>query len=383
VTCGVLVFLIGAGCEVPRPRPTADASPSAVPETEPGSEPSSWDGVLNPSDVQLNLQDQGLKVLWRQNLGQVADAQKKLRRIYVAGDRLVAETPDGTLFYFNARSGVWTGSTALKGELWDAPILHGDHLYALGTQGLLVIDAVTGRILRQLPPRTPVSTRPIHYDGSLIVGAGNGRVIRIVLANGRHLWSASALGRVHNRPVVTGDTVYAAGYKGRLISADLASGNLSWTWTPREPSALMTGPELAGGFLYVGDNRGFLYCLMAEDGIVTSTFPCGAPVDGPPVAVDDRLLVFTYQSDMFCLNTGQNLTVAWQHPTASELLARGKNGLYLMTRAHTVVCVDAESGTQHWELGLPRECQSVSNPVTPTFYVANPSGDIIAVTELD
>lgn len=384
VICGVLVFILGAGCEVPRPRPTAENLPTEPEEATPKRATTGpVTGVLDPGATQLDLEGQGLKVLWRQNLGQVAEGQKKLRRIYLAGDRVVAETPDGTLFYFNARSGVWTASTALKGELWHSPVLHGDRLYALGAQGLLVIDAVTGNIQRQMPPKIPVSARPVYYDGSLILGAGNGKIVRFMLRNGTHVWAVSALGRIHHRPRLSGGTLYATGYKGRLVSGSLQTGQFFWTWKPREPSALVTGPELAGDFLYVGDNRGYLYRLLADDGIVTGTYPCGAPIDAPPVAVDDRVLVFTYKSEMLCLRAADELTVAWHHPTATELLARGKGGLYLITRDDTVACVETDSGTQKWELDLPENCQTTSNPVTPTFYVANPSGDIIAVTELD
>mgnify|MGYP006279913193 CR=1 FL=1 len=373
-------LIVCTACEVPRPLPTQKAS---EPEPVTAGAEAPEKPVLDPAAAQIDLQDYGMKVLWQQNLGQVTDSEKKLRRIYLADHKLIAETPDAILYYFGAETGIWGGSTPLKGEVWDPPIIHQDMLYVLNSQGLLAINAATGNLKNEMSARTPVSTQPVYWNGSLLLGSGNGKIVRFVLRDESHAWSVSAYGRIAAPPVVTGGVMYASGYRGNLIAVDLTSGVVMWSWEPREPSWLMSSPEVKGDTIYIGDNRGYLYTLSARDGLVTGRFPCGAPLSDPPVVVDDLLFVFPHKSEMLCFQTDPELKLQWEHSSAVELLATGKNGVYFLTRDGMVACVDPSTGEEKWQLPLASDSQTVSGGSRPTFYVASPSGRIMAVTELD
>ena len=373
----VVLLMLSSACG------TSDA-PSASATALPASAATAASAkVLDPSHPEVNLLKEGLKIAWRQDLEQVTKS-RGLRQIYVAGNALLAETPDGSLFHFSADRGVWTGSTRLKGTLWAPPAAADGKIFALTTRGVVGMSAATGELQTQANPRFPATAKPLPFDGSLILGGGNGKVLRIGTEKWEHQWIVSAGGAVNVQPVADKDTVYAAGYKGELIAVDAAKGVVRWSWEPKRPSELVSGVALDKGLLYAGDDRGFLYCVSAPDGVVLWKYPAGAPIGDTPVPVGGgRLLVFTYKGDALCLSLGNEPKVVWKLADAASLIATGKTCLYILTRDSAVACVECDTGKELWRLPVAAGCLMASDPSRPMFYLASPGGKIAAVAELD
>lgn len=329
------------------------------------------------------LTEKGLKVLWRHNLGQVSQKASNLWHTYRSGDRFVIETLDGLIFYFNAQSGVWQGTTALESGLWEKPVIRGKQMYVINGRGILTIDLPTGSIKAHAPISIPVMSPPIYKNKTLLIGGGNGTVSRFDLKTGGSMWKESAQGSVRTPIIATDTMVYASGYEGRVMAIDLATGVAVWSFRPASPASITSGPVLLGDRLYVGGKRGYLYALSATDGIVLEKFPCGAPVSKAPVAVGTKLLVFTYKSGVKCLNTDEKLNVQWQHSEATRLISRGSRGLYLETRDGQIVCLDEETGKEKWSIEMPDGLLISSNPDEAPFYLASPEGQVVAIGELD
>ncbi|MFW6044788.1 MAG: PQQ-binding-like beta-propeller repeat protein [Planctomycetota bacterium] len=330
-----------------------------------------------------DLSEHGMKVSWQQDLGQVAEGGSRIWRLYQTGKIVVVETRDGVLFYFHADNGVWGGSTPLRGQLWEQPVMEEDRIYAVSAEGILDISLRTGSLDRRMRPRTPVSCPPVYYNDSLILGSGNGHVVRFMLEDGAHQWTVKALGSINPPVVASDDVIYAAGRNGRVISVDGINGRRRWTWHPTEPSYISSGPALNDGRLYVGDNRGYIYSITAEDGVVQDKYSCGAPITAAPVALEDRLLVFAENSEMLCLDTEDGFKKLWEHPTALRLIGRSESNLYFLTHEGTVACVERASGEEQWEFPLPDDALVAGDASSPRFYFASPDGRIVAISELE
>jgi len=373
--CTVVVTLLLAACEMPRPRPGAAEGTAAPGVSRAGK-------AIDPSSSLLDLEGEGLTVEWRQDIGQIA-GRRRLRGLYLVGDRLLAETWDGTVFHFKAATGEWTAATRLKSVLTAPPAMQGNDLYLPTVRHLLVVDRESGLTRKTLPHVLPVCCQPLPFDKYLILAGANGEVACIDTDEGIRMWPArSADGAIMARPLLSQGIIYAAGHKGRVVAISLRSGDVLWDWRPPAPSKIVSGLTLADGFLYVGDDRGFVRCLMSEGPNVIWTYPAGAPVCAATVPVAGKLLVFTYGGDALCLQLGDEPSLLWRHHDGERLIATGKRDAYILTRGGSVACVELESGEEKWRLPLGDECVVASDPSQSTFYVGQRTGAIMAVREL-
>jgi len=367
------IILLALGCEAPQPRETAPAQPAPVAVTS---------NVLDPAAELAELGKLELKIVWRQNLGQIAEG-KAVREAYVAGDILALETLDSSLFYFNAASGVWKSSTRLKSPLTVPPAASGKTLYAVTGRGLLVIDAETGFVQRQLPTRMPVVCQPVLYGESLILGGGNGKVARFDPVNGQFAWIESASTSISGSPAVAGGIILAAGHKGRVMAVAAEFGKEIWNWHPNSPAYLTSGVEAGGDKVYVGDNRGFVYALTVSEGVPVWKYPTGGPVSLTPALIGTRLLVFTYKGDALCLDVGEEVKAVWKSADAERLIAAGKKHVYVLTRDRALARISLETGEESWRVPLCKSCSIASVPSQPMIYLYDSQGHIVALTELD
>jgi len=368
-----IVTTVVLACEMPRPRQTVRQI--AVPPV-----PARSGKVIDPANAQLDLENEGLKVWWRHNIGQIAGG-KIVREAYLLDDLLLVETRDATLFYFDAAKGLWTGNTRLKSLLMAPPAIYEKSLYMPCERALLVVDRDSGTVQKALRSIVPVSCQPFPYYTFLILCGGNGQMVCMDAEEGGQMWSASADGAIKTPPILYEGNIYVAGFRGRVVAISAHSGIEVWGWRPNLPSTV--GPELAigEGFLYVGDNRGFIYSLLPTDPLVTWKYPAGAPVSGI-VPVGPRLLVFTHGSDALCLDVDDEPPLKWKHPDAQRLLATGKTDLYLLTRDRSVACVSLQTGQEKWRLPLAAGSIVVSDSSRPAFYVVRLEGAIVALKEL-
>ena len=379
--CGAAVVMLLVGCEVPQAAELVSASraPRAASVAE-ALEEEIPEGALNPAAAMLDLEREGLRVLWQHDLSQVAQGAR-IRTIYLVGETLIAEA-GGSLFHFDAPTGVWKATTSLKNSLSQPPVMVEGKLYLLTGKGLHKIDPATGLMLKRLSPKVGATCPPVAYPASILLGCGDGKVFRFGLISEQHVWLATTEGAVHTQPVVDGGNVYAAGYKGQVVAMSGDGGVVFWKWRPSAPAKIVSGLCLAGDRLYVGDNRGYVYCLTTSDGLPLWSYPAGAPISVTPQVARGKLLVFPYQSEALCLALGSRPTLMWRHPDAERLIATGEEGVYLLTRDHSVAYVLLETGREKWRRPLPKHCAVVSDPSEPTFCLYTASGAIMALQEL-
>ena len=338
--------------------------------------------VLDPAQPPLELKEEGLKILWSQDLSQ-AVSDRVLKDVYATGGLVILETMDANLVDVDAEKGTWRTATSLRGPLSQRPVAGTDRLYALRGGRVLSIDLQSGRVSRTLPLRLADSAPPVLDGQSLVVGTGNGKIARFDLNEGLVKWERSVEGPVRGQPVVRGGIVYAAGYKGAVMAALVENGIPLWSWKPPQPARITSALALDGQKLYVGDNQGFVYCLDADTGAPAWKYPVGRPVSSCALLRDGKMLVSTYAGTILCLQVGDTQKILWENDSAGTLVAVGKQGAYVLGRDGSLCAISMDDGKELWRRSLPSGCRATSAEEEGTFYVFSPAGAIVALTELD
>jgi len=185
------------------------------------------------------------------------------------------------------------------------------------------------------------TSTPAVERGLVVAGFANGKLAALSSKNGMVAWESSiAIPRGRSElermvdidadPVISGRTVYAATFQGRVVALDIQSGDIIWQkdmssyagigvdfaqlyvtdegsniWAlSRELGAsvwkqdklanrMVTGPEPFGSYIAVGDFEGYVHLLSRYDGhIVARGLVDKKGVKATPLALNDRLFVY-------------------------------------------------------------------------------------------
>lgn len=335
---------------------------------------------LSPDNAIFSLDEFGLRMLWRQELGQSTRAP--LHEIYATGDVLVAEAGEGQLHIYDAAKGTWMTGAALPGSLARAPVTWGDRLVLVQHNTVYTFGLDDEQLSHGYEPKFAVFTPPLVFRDGLILAGGDGTIARIQLKETRPEWRVSLQGPIMQQPLLHDGVVYAAAYadKGAAVRAD--SGTELWQWKPAGPGKLSSGVAVAIKTAYVGDNRGRLYALDSDFGRLKWTKDFEAPIVGKPLVVGDTLLVFSSKPAAIAMPAGGDSEVLWRAEGATRLLTTGQGRAYFLNEGNVISAVSLDTGEQLWREPLPGDCVFAGSERSPVFFVANSSGSIVAFEEL-
>jgi outer membrane protein assembly factor BamB len=228
----------------------------------------------------------------------------------------------------------------------------------------------------------PLETRPLLHQNYLILGGGDGKVEHLRLDGGASEWLASLMGRILEQPVVAGGYLLATAPSG-ILMWDLAANAEFGRWSPKEPARLTSGAAGVGRRVYVGDSRGLLYSLSIDTCKPTWHRMMGAPVKGELTPVGTDLLILTGKPELICLDAAGSRAVRWRQEGVVKVLAIGKATVYALKADGAVAAFSMETGEQAWCDPVPADCKVTGDDSSPTIYIANPQGSVVAITELD
>ena len=358
----LLPVLLLASCQGPSARPVSYA--------------------LCPSNPIFNLERENMKMAWRQEYGQTATGT--LSHIYSVGDFVVAEGADHLFQVYNAADfGTYKNIAVLVGPMQVPPAILGNQLILTSSNRIFTFDVNTRAMSEGWHANMAVSVTPLIYQDSLILASASGDVARVARADGDPKWLVSIEGGILDKPVIANDVVYAVGQQDKAIALDLAKGKELWRLMPTLPSKLSSGIAVYGKNCYLGDRLGNLFCLDADFGKIEWTRPLSSPIVQVPLVVGDKLLVFTNQPSVTCLNAGGGPDVVWTFDGALELLAAGKTLAYFLTDDNCVAAVSLADGKVMWRDAMPPDTMVAGSATRPEFYIANSAGSIVAISELE
>lgn len=110
-------------------------------------------------------------------------------------------------------------------------------------------------------------------------------------------------GGVYNAPVVKGDTIYVAGYNGKLYAFNKNTGERLREYTTK--GRLVGGPVVAGSKVLVGSEDGRLYAFDANEGEQLWVFPANGtvgPIWSTPVVDSGRVFFGSIDQKLYAVS---------------------------------------------------------------------------------
>ena len=195
------------------------------------------------------------------------------------GKLVVVGTPKGEVLAFDAATGRETWKARVSSEVLAAPaVADGLAIVRSGDSRIFGFDAVDGKrrwvYQRSTPSLSLRSNVGVLLAGKVtLAGFPGGKLLAIANNNGAAVWEVTvALPRgstelervadVTSSPVVSGSTVCAAAFQGRVACFDSNSGNTLWS---RDMSS-SAGVDMDGRYVYVTDDKGSVHALDRNSG---------------------------------------------------------------------------------------------------------------------
>jgi eukaryotic-like serine/threonine-protein kinase len=208
----------------------------------------------------------------------------------VAGDIVYIGSGDGFVYALDRATGMARWKRDMGSPIASSPAI-GTRRVFFGTRDgrFHALDAATGEVRWRITtgPDFPwpwghesgdvYTSSPVHVNGTVIIGAGDGSVYALDARTARTRWRASTGGRVRSSPAVADGRVYVGSADGRVYAFDLATGALKWRYETEgvqldsrnfgyDRRTVQSSPAVSGGTVFVGARDGFLYAIDAATG---------------------------------------------------------------------------------------------------------------------
>ena len=217
--------------------------------------------------------DDGQQV-WKINAGQPLSGG-----VGADAKMVVVGSPKGDLLAFSSADGTLLWKARATSEILSPPALgEGIVVVRSGDNRLAAFDAQDGKrkwiYQRQAPSLSlRVTAAPIVEGKFVFAGFPGGKLIAVSSANGAALWDGTValpkgtteldrVADITSVPVISGRTICAVAFQGRVACFDLGSGNLIWA---REMSSAV-GLAIDARYLYVSDDKGSVHALDMASG---------------------------------------------------------------------------------------------------------------------
>jgi outer membrane protein assembly factor BamB len=193
--------------------------------------------------------------------------------------RVYATSGLGDIVAFDAKTGAEVWRAKPGPPLRGSPTVVGDQLYTLSQDNqLYALSTANGQQVWSASGSLETQgvfgvAAPAVAHQTVVAGFSSGELNAYRVENGRAIWgdalsrtsastSVSSLADIDADPVIDDTNVYALGQGGRLVAANLATGQRLW----EQNFAGISTPWLAGEWLFVVTDESKLYCLQRSTG---------------------------------------------------------------------------------------------------------------------
>lgn len=231
---------------------------------------------------------------------------------------------DGSRVYISLRSGHVAAYDLAGGrEIWrkertaSVPLAANDGLvFVAAGEAIEALRGSDGAIAWNVPRVKAVA--PLRAEAGLVFAVTETEVLAIRAGDGQIAWRHAA-GGVVLAPAVDGDRVYVGANDGRVLALKVADGSQVWERERYLPGGV-TAIGAHGGRVYAGAGDKILYCLDGRKGSIEWPWRTGAIVTGRIAVDDDRVYFAALNNVVWGLDrsTGNQ---RWQTPLRQRPLA--------------------------------------------------------------
>jgi outer membrane protein assembly factor BamB len=239
----------------------------------------------------------------------------------VAQGRVFATTIDNQTHAIDASTGrrIWqhSGISESAGFIGAAsPVVDGTTVLVGYSSGeLFALRAESGRVLwsdtlsgvgrtGQVSAMADIRGRPAVDRGRVFVSTQSGRTVAIDLRSGIRVWEQE-IGSL-GQPWVAGDYVFVMGVDGEIACLQRRDGRAVWVASlgafaderRKRDRLVWSAPILAGGRVFVANNRGQGVFLDAATGAVADRLSLPGGVEVAPVAASRTIFLVTDDGDV-------------------------------------------------------------------------------------
>ncbi|MDR3299140.1 MAG: outer membrane protein assembly factor BamB [Candidatus Accumulibacter sp.] len=225
------------------------------------------------SDGSVTRVDDG-KVVWKISAGMTLSGG-----VGSDGKFVAVGSPEGDVLVFSAADGALAWKAKATSEVLSPPAV-GENLVIVRSSDncLAAYDIADGkRKWLYQRPSPPLALRmmapPVISERYAFAGFPGGKLIAISLNNGVSVWEGTValpkgttelerVADVTSAPVISGHTICAVAFQGRVACFDLNNGNLLWA---RDMSSSV-GLALDARNLFVTDDKGAVHALDLDSG---------------------------------------------------------------------------------------------------------------------
>lgn len=243
------------------------------------------------------------------------------------------------------------------------PVGDGNRIYAASYDGTVsAFDPQNGKRLWRTKLDMRLSAGPGVGEGRVIVTATDGYAICLDAGSGNELWRIDIDGESLARPVVSGESVVLQSIDNRLRAFSVYDGQQLWALEQSTPSLTMRGsadPVLIGTSLIAGFDNGRLIAanLLTGDVIWESLLspPSGrsdldrlSDVDGAIAVVGQDVYAAGYQGRLAAV-ASESGQVLWNRDISSyEGVAADWNSVYTVQEDGEIVALSRRDGAEVW-----------------------------------
>jgi len=225
------------------------------------------------------------------------------------GKLVVVGTPKGEVLAFDAATGRETWKARVSSEVLAAPaVADGLAVVRSGDSRIFGLDAADGKrrwvYQRSTPTLSLRSSVGVVIAGHhTLAGFPGGKLVAIANNNGAAVWEVTValpkgstelerVADVTSSPVVSGGTVCAAAYQGRVACFDAGSGTTLWA---RDMSS-SAGLDMDSRYVYVADEKGAVHALDRSNGAsIWKQDKLALRSLSRPLVIDRHVVVADYQ----------------------------------------------------------------------------------------
>lgn len=244
----------------------------------------------------------------------------------VVGSSVVIGSSDGFLYCLDANKGTlrWkykTEDKILGAANW-APAARGKGTWVLvGSYDnrLHCVDLATGKAVWTYETENYVNGTPAISNGNVIFGGCDGTLYVIRLADGKAARSIPLKDYIAGSAAVDGKFAYLGHYGNEVLSADVTTGKVQWTFSDRR-FPYFSSPAVAPDRIVIGGRDKQVHCLSRKDGKELWTFRTRGKVDSSPVICDAKVVVGSEDGRLYILglNDGKEL---WSYEIGGPVMS--------------------------------------------------------------